>query len=134
LAGLEVAGATPLKETSKGATAGGHRAVRRVGKIILWALLIAFAALFLYPLLWLLAASLKPRDEVFDRLIPQTFTPHNYVQVWQELPLLNWFLTSVIIAVLAAGLAMISSAMIAFGFLTSGFRGAGSCSALCWPP
>ena len=124
LAGVEVAGATPANETSKRATAGGHRAVRRVGKIILWALLIAFAALFLYPLLWLLAASLKPREEVFDnRLIPQTFTPHNYLQVWQELPLLSWFSTSVIIAVLAAGLVMISSAMVAFGFAYFRFPG-----------
>lgn len=125
LAGLEVTGATPAKETTnKTATPGGHHGARLIGKIILWALLIAFAALFLYPLLWLLAASLKPRDEVFDnRLIPQTFTPRNYVQVWQELPLLNWFLTSVIIAVLAAGLVMISSAMIAFGFAYFRFPG-----------
>ena len=38
-----------------------------------------FALLFLYPFAWLLAASLKPRGEVFDNaLIPKTFLPGNY--------------------------------------------------------
>jgi multiple sugar transport system permease protein len=80
-------------------------------------MLIGFSLLFIYPLLWLLAASLKPRGEVFDnRLIPETFTWHNYVQVWDELPLLSWALNSVLIAMLAAGLVVFSSALVAFGF------------------
>jgi multiple sugar transport system permease protein len=124
LVGLQVAGESPTKAATNTTGTGRHRAGRRIGKIILWVLLIGFAAVFLYPLLWLLAASLKPRDEVFDnRLIPQTFSPHNYIQVWQELPLLNWAFTSFAIALLAAGLVMISSAMIAFGFAYFRFPG-----------
>nr|WP_235861685.1 carbohydrate ABC transporter permease [Tersicoccus phoenicis] len=96
----------------------------RPATVLLWVLLAAFSALFLYPLVWLLAASLKPRGEVFDnRLIPQTFTPENYVQVWQQLPLLSWLLNSVLIAVLAAGLVTISSAVVAFGFAYFRFPG-----------
>jgi multiple sugar transport system permease protein len=90
---------------------------RTVGKVIIWALLIGFSLLFLYPLVWLISASFKPRGEVFDnRLIPETFSPQNYLQVWDELPLLSWALNSIVIALLAAGLVVLSSAMVAFGF------------------
>ena len=90
---------------------------RTLGSVIIWVLLIGFSLLFLYPLVWLLAASFKPRGEVFDnRLIPETFSPQNYVQVWDELPLLSWALNSIVIAVLAAGLVVLSSALVAFGF------------------
>ena len=40
-----------------------------VGQIVRWVLLLIFAALFLYPLVWLISASLKPRGEVFDNEI-----------------------------------------------------------------
>ncbi|GAA3623920.1 carbohydrate ABC transporter permease [Microlunatus ginsengisoli] len=90
---------------------------RRPGTVVIWALLIVLSAVFVYPLVWLLAASLKPRGEVFDnRLIPQTFSPQNYAGVWDQLPLLSWALNSIAIAVLAAGFVVISSALVAFGF------------------
>ena len=95
-----------------------------LGKIVLGIILAVFAALFLYPFLWLLAASLKPRGQVFDnRLWPHTFTPHNYVEVWQQLPLASWAFNSVMIAILAAGLVAISSSFVAFGFAYFKFPG-----------
>ena len=99
------------------ATKPPRRWGRTLGTLVVGTMLIAFTLLFLYPLVWLLAASLKPRGEVFDnRLIPETINWHNYVQVWDELPLLNWALNSVVIALLAASLVVFSSALIAFGF------------------
>lgn len=95
-----------------------------IGRIVLWALLVGFALLFLYPFVWLLSASLKPRGEVFDNsLIPQTFRPENYAEVWDQLPLLSWMGNSVLIAVLAAGLVTISSSVVAFGFAYFKFPG-----------
>ena len=87
------------------------------GQIIRWVLLIAVSVAFLYPLAWLLSASFKPRGEVFDnKLIPETFQPQNYVDVWEKLPLLAWVGNSLLIAVLSAGLMTISSSLVAFGF------------------
>lgn len=107
-----------LTETTK--TAGSDRRYRArslAGRILLWIVLGGFALLFLYPFAWLVAASLKPRGEVFDNsLIPKTFSPQNYVAVWDQLPLLHWLLNSFIIAILAAGLVAISSSVVAFGF------------------
>jgi multiple sugar transport system permease protein len=65
------------------------RTGQRIGQAVRWMLLILVSLAFMYPFAWLLAASLKPRGEVFDnRLIPETFSPQNYVEVWERLPLL----------------------------------------------
>jgi multiple sugar transport system permease protein len=90
---------------------------RLPGQILRWALLIGCSLVFLYPLVWLLSASLKPRGQVFDnRLIPETFLPQNYVDVWEKLPLLAWVGNSILIAVLSAALMTVSSSLVAFGF------------------
>lgn len=97
-----------------------------IGRILRLLLLVAFAALFLYPFVWLLAASLKPRGEVFDNsLIPQTFMPENYAEVWSQLPLMSWMWNSLAIAFLAAAAVSISSSIVAFGFAYFRFPGRG---------
>lgn len=95
-----------------------------LGKVLLWIVSIAVAMLFLYPFAWLIAASFKPRGEVFDnRLIPNTFLPSNYVDVWNQLPLLSWMFNSVAIALLAATAVAVSSSIVAFGFAYFRFPG-----------
>lgn len=96
------------------------------GRALRAAALLAFSLLFLYPFAWLLAASLKPRGEVFDNsLIPKTFSPQNYAEVWDQLPLLSWLWNSVAIALLAAGAVAVSSSIVAFGFAYFRFPGCG---------
>jgi multiple sugar transport system permease protein len=110
---------------SEGRRAGRwYRPRSVVGKVVLWAALAAFALLFLYPFAWLVSASLKPRGEVFDNsLIPRTFSPGNYAEVWDQLPLLSWVGNSIIIALLAASLVAVSSSIVAFGFAYFSFPG-----------
>ena len=82
-----------------------------------WAGLLAFTVVFIYPFVWLVSASFKPRGEVFDnKLIPKTFTLDNYVQVWDEAPLALWLMNTTIVTVLAAVSVTITSAMVAWGF------------------
>ncbi|SFT85124.1 carbohydrate ABC transporter permease [Arthrobacter sp. ov118] len=128
-AGTELSSPTPAPEA---ATDVGRTRSRRktrppraqAARLLLWALLVVVSAAFLYPLVWLIAASLKPRAEVFDNaLIPRTFSPENYVQVWDQLPLGHWVANSFVIAILAATLVTFSSAMIAFGFAYFRFPG-----------
>ncbi|GAA2072972.1 carbohydrate ABC transporter permease [Pseudolysinimonas kribbensis] len=95
-----------------------------IGKVILWIVLLGFMCLFLYPFVWLLAASFKPRGEVFDNaLIPKTWVPQNYVEVWNQLPLINWAVNSILIALIAATLVAVSSSVVAFGFAYFKFPG-----------
>ncbi len=89
------------------------------------------AVVFAYPFIWLVSASFKPRGEVFDnKLIPETFTLDNYVQVWAEAPVALWLINTLIVTVLAATTVTISSAMVAWGFSYFRFRGRSALFAL----
>jgi multiple sugar transport system permease protein len=114
--GVEESGGNPANDSRPvGETPG--RVKDTIVKAILWVVLVAFAFGFLYPFLWLISASFKPRGEVFDnRIIPNTFNPQNYAEAWDKLPLLNWMGNSILIAVLAATLVTLSSSIVAFGF------------------
>jgi multiple sugar transport system permease protein len=81
---------------------------------------------FVYPLVWLVSASLKPKSQVFDnRLVPETFSWSNFVDVWQAGPVLRWLTNSVVVGVMAATTVTVSSALVAFGFAYFRFRGRG---------
>lgn len=96
-------------------------------RVLVVAALCLATVVFIYPFVWLLSASFKPRGEVFDnRLVPQTFTFQNYLDVWQEAPMALWLLNTVIVTVLAAVTVTLSSAMVAWGFSYFRFRGRGA--------
>jgi multiple sugar transport system permease protein len=90
----------------------------------LWiALLTALSVLFLYPFVWLISASLKPRQDVFDnRLIPRSFS-WNFDDVANAAPIWHWFLNTVWITTLAAACVTLSSACVAFAFSYFRFPG-----------
>ena len=93
------------------------RSRSRVATTLRWVALVFFTLAFMYPFAWLLAATLKPRGEVFDnRLWPKTFTPENYALVWEKLPLLDWITNSIFIALASATLVTLSSSLVAYGF------------------
>lgn len=86
--------------------------------------LIGLGFAFLYPFVWLVSASFKPRGEVFDNaLIPHTPTLENYVTVWSSAPLALWLSNTAIVTVLAAVTVTITSAMVAWGFAHFHFPG-----------
>jgi multiple sugar transport system permease protein len=102
-----------------------------IANALLWVLLVGFGLLFMYPFAWLLAASFKPRGQVFDNaLIPRTFLPSNYTDVFDQLPLLSWMFNSLAIALLAATAVAVSSSIVAFGFAYFKFPGRGILFAL----
>jgi multiple sugar transport system permease protein len=115
-------GAVPVRRRPNGV---GVRDVGRLGvRLLLLALLVGFALLFLYPFVWLLAASVKPKEQVFDNaLIPHTIKLSNYSNIWHQLPLIHWIVNSVLIAGLAAGAVAVSSSVVAWGFAYFRFPG-----------
>lgn len=130
-AGVGASEATPLDDVGRAAAVrelGGVPPDRRkrltVGRVLITAALVVATVVFIYPFIWLLSASFKPRGEVFDnKLIPETFTVENYLNVWQEAPMALWLLNTVVVTVLAAVTVTISSAMVAWGFSYFRFRG-----------
>ncbi|MCP3803982.1 carbohydrate ABC transporter permease [Allokutzneria sp. A3M-2-11 16] len=92
--------------------------------VLFWVVLIGASVLFLYPFLWVISASLKPRSQVFDnKLVPDQVRPENYVDVWQAAPVLDWFVNSVVVALAAAAAVTLVSSIVAFGFAYFRFPG-----------
>lgn len=104
--------------------AGRPRRGRLVRRGVVIAALVGLTAVFVYPFVWLVSASLKPRSQVFDnRIVPRTLTFENYVAVWREAPMLLWLANTVLVTVLAAVAVTLSSALVAWGFSYFRFRG-----------
>ncbi|GIH96170.1 carbohydrate ABC transporter permease [Planobispora siamensis] len=101
---------------------------RGTGKVFFLTVLAAASVIFLYPFVWLVVASLKPRDRTFsDPFLPWPvpFRPENYVAVWDAAPMLTWLVNTVVVGVAAALAVTLSSAFVAFGFAYFRFPGRG---------
>jgi multiple sugar transport system permease protein len=95
-----------------------------VARVVVGVLLVAVTVAFVYPFVWLVSASLKPRSDVFDnRLIPETLTFDNYVEVWNAAPMGAWLLNTAFVTVMATVTVTASSALVAWGFARYEFRG-----------
>lgn len=110
------------------ATGKRNRATRSVAYHILVGV---FAVLMVYPLLWLLASSLKPTDEVFRNvasLIPNPITLDNYVVGWQGFGGITFnvfFFNSLFYAITGTLITVLASAIVAYGFSRVRFLGRG---------
>ncbi|QNN53291.1 carbohydrate ABC transporter permease [Nocardioides mesophilus] len=118
---LAVAPAAPVEEP-RGRPPAPARP--KLARIVIWALLAVLTVAFVYPFVWLVSASFKPRSEVFDnKLIPDHFTFDNYLSIWHEAPMGLWLMNSVFVTVLATVTVTISSACVAWGFAHFRFKG-----------
>ena len=96
----------------------------RLTRVLVGTALVLLTVAFVYPFVWLVSASLKPRSDVFDnRLIPETLTFDNYVEVWNAAPMGAWLLNTAMVTVLATVTVTISSSLVAWGFARYRFRG-----------
>ena len=120
----------PVAET---VDAAGEQAPKRPGAtgnivspVLVGAALLVASAAFLYPFLWLIGASMRPRAFTFvTSPLPIPFAPSNYVTIWDQVPLLLWITNSVTVGVTAALAVTVSSAFVAWGFAYFRFRGRG---------
>ena len=104
-------------------TEGGRRR-RRVWQVLYLLALFGATLAFVYPLVWLTSAALKPKEQVFDnRLIPRDVQWSNLVDVFSYGPVAQWLVNSVTVGVMAALSVTLSSALVAFGFAYFRFRG-----------
>ena len=86
-------------------------------RVVFFLVLMVATGLFVYPLIWLAGASLKPADEVFNSaLIGSEIRWDNYTRLFEIAPFLTWTKNSMIVTFLAATLVTFSSALVAFAF------------------
>lgn len=111
-----------------GATAGARYGVRRSrGRNALSHLmLIGFGLLMIYPLIWMLGASLKESTDIFSEIspIPNPMVFENYTRGWDGsgVGFGTFFFNSTLIAVLAVLGNMISCSLAAYAFARMSFR------------
>ncbi|WP_194396587.1 carbohydrate ABC transporter permease [Microbacterium atlanticum] len=102
---------------------------RRTWQTVIWMIaLLALAAIVLYPLVWLLLSTFKPNAEFGQNpgLLPQNPTLDNYAKVMEGIagvPMWQFFLNSLIIAVGSVIGTVVSSALAAYAFARIQFKG-----------
>lgn len=93
------------------------------------ALVAGFGFIMLYPILWLFASSFKAPDEIWTRvssLIPRDFTLDNFISGWQGfggITFTTFYINSFIYAGIGTILAVLASAVVAYGFARIRFAG-----------
>ena len=89
-------------------------------------LLIVICVVFLFPLVWALACSIKPESEILSyppKWIPDTFTVSNYTTVLEKYPYLSWGANSLITAVCGTLMILFLSSLAAYALGRFEFRG-----------
>jgi multiple sugar transport system permease protein len=97
---------------------------RWLGRALRVALLVAATIVFIYPVLWLISASLKDGASVFDgQLLPDVVRWENYARLLDIAPVTQWTINSLLVSLTAAVAVTVSSGIVAFGFAWFRFPG-----------
>lgn len=104
---------------------GNHKAKKYISKFLIYAVLIVCVCLAIYPLLWMIGASLKLPSEVMAsyKLWPEEPQWQTYVKVWKDLDFFKYFFNSFIITVAAVVAINIVYAMAGFAIAKLRFAG-----------
>lgn len=91
----------------------------RTTDLILLGLTVAFAILWMIPVVWVVTMSLKPNDELMRStagFIPWPFTIDNYVNLLKLATVPRWLMHSFVVAVSMTALVLIVSSMAGYAF------------------
>ncbi|AOX46311.1 MULTISPECIES: carbohydrate ABC transporter permease [unclassified Microbacterium] len=120
---LVTAGAKPPRRRP---VAGSARPVRRVGRIVGYAVMILAAAALLMPFFWMIMSSLKTPNDVFSapvKWFPETWVWSNYIDIWTQSGMLTWIRNTLVLAVVVTFLQVLTGSFAAYGFSRMRFPG-----------
>ncbi len=106
--------------------ARNSRLVFRVGKGVLYILLLLTALVVVYPFLMMFCTSFKPDAEVIafpPRLLPQAPTFANYQHIWTRIPFGLFFRNSLIYSLTVTLVSLFFDSMCAYALARLNFRG-----------
>jgi multiple sugar transport system permease protein len=106
--------------------AAGRRRGPGLRSVISHLLLVAVALLFAAPLIYALATSFKPPDEVFTRpptLVGSELRFDNYIEAFRFAPFGRYFFNSFLVAITGTAVVVAVSSLSAFAFARLRFRG-----------
>lgn len=101
---------------------------RKMAENIFWyVVLCLMAVVTAFPFVWVFFTSFKgPNDAIYSvppQLIPNEPTFANYLRVWSQLPVANFFLNSIIVAAGTVVLNLLFTSLAAYPFAKMKFRG-----------
>lgn len=105
------------------------RTKKTIGNIIYHSFVIAFGALMIYPVVWMILSSFKKKSEILGnsaRFWPSEWVWQNYVEGWQGSGLVTfgtYFKNSFLVAGLGTIGTVLSSTMVAYGLARVKFKG-----------
>lgn len=106
-------------------SAGTRAAGRIVARAIVLLLLIGYAAVSLYPFLWMVSAAFKNQIEVVrgGHLIPESPTLDTLIGTWNKLHFFDYFLNSVLVTTYTVALTLAVYAAAGYAFAVLRFKG-----------
>jgi multiple sugar transport system permease protein len=104
---------------------------RRPRLVVKYALLVVYAVFSLLPFVWMISASFKSVEDVLNipiQWIPPSWHPGNYREAlfeprFGEIRMWDYMLNSILVALSTAGLTIILSILVGYGFAKFRFRG-----------
>lgn len=100
--------------------------MHRIGKALLYIVLIGIAIIQLFPIYWLTLFSLKNNYEIFNLsplALPQELRFENYIKVWTEGNIATYFFNSILYTVSAVILTIVLASMVTFAITRLQWRG-----------
>lgn len=97
-----------------------------IGKIIIYGILILGCIVTLIPFVWMISTSLKPLSEIFTmppKLIPNDIQLENYKEVATTIPIVRYFINSLIVTIVITIGTLITTILAAFAFSKFNFWG-----------
>jgi multiple sugar transport system permease protein len=98
----------------------------RLTRVGVWALILGAVAVAAFPLLWTLATSLKPMEDIAafpPRLTPETFTLEHYRDVATQSDMPAYFLHSTVVTAATIGLTLLLATPAGYAAARYRFRG-----------
>jgi ABC-type glycerol-3-phosphate transport system permease component len=100
--------------------------LRRLGRLLAYIAVTVGGLIFIFPLLFMLRTSLTPVGLLYaDPPVIVPWPPHwqNYVEMWQVGPVLAWLRNSLLVTGISVVAETATSALVAYGFARTRFRG-----------
>ena len=93
-------------------------------KTLVYIFLSVFSAIMIVPFIWMLLLSFKFQTEIgmANTILPNVWTLHNYLNVFQRVPIIRWFFNSVIVTVSATVIILFTSTLVGYVFAKYQFR------------
>ena len=115
------------KKQNYGALQRRSQLMRRIGKILVYAMLAVWAVIVLFPFYWMVLTSIKSYAAYANEHTPQfiTMAPtlENYISAFTAVPLTRYFWNTVVFTLGTTAVMLVVTVLAAFAFARLQFRG-----------